>query len=221
MKRVGAIFIILPMVLTRSPVSWITILLAGTALGQEGVQLIPNLRPTAATTPMTPGEKLRYNMVHSVQLSDFFQTAVGSALAQWRDAPYEWGQGWGAYGHRYGSRFAQHLVKRAVLTGVQMADGEDPRRLRSVRSGIRKRTYDAVKYTFVSQRDDGSLGFAYSRLISCYAAGFISRSWHPSRLHNFAGGMSAGSLSLGVETGMSVLNEFLPDILHKLHVRRK
>lgn len=169
---------------------------------------------------MSPGEKVHYNLVHAIQPSDFIQTALGSGLAQWRDAPYEWGQGWDAYGHRYGSRFAQHLMKRSVILTVQALDGEDPRRIRSEHEGLWPRVKDAVKFTFVAQRDDGSRGFAYSRVVASYAGGFVSRSWHPQRLHTFPAGLGAGTISLGVETGMSVLNEFLPDILRKLRHRR-
>jgi hypothetical protein len=170
---------------------------------------------------MPPGDKIRYNLVHAIQPTDFFQTALGSGLAQWRDAPYEWGQGWDAYGTRYGSRFAQHVVKRGVMLAVQAIDGEDPRRIRSEHAGVWPRTKDAVKFTFVAQKDDGSRGLAYSRVAGSYAGGFISRQWHPRRLHTVPAGIAAGSISLGVETGMSVLNEFMPDILRKLRLRRR
>jgi hypothetical protein len=175
--------------------------------------------PASAQTlfaPMEPVEKFRYGMRHAVQPTDFIQTAFGSGLAQLRNSPDEWGQGWDAYGERYGSRFAQHLVKRTITTAVQMADGEDPRRIRSTRRGLRNRTVDSVKYSFVAQRDDGTHGFAYSRIIGSYAGGFVSRQWHPERQHTFGARAGAGTLSIGVEVGMSLLNEFLPDVIHKL-----
>ena len=81
-------------------------------------------------------------------------------------------------GTRYGSRFAHHLVKRAFMTTTQVIVGEDPRRIRSECTKLWHRTQNAVKYTFVSRRDDGSRGFAYSRVIGAYAGGFISRAWH-------------------------------------------
>jgi hypothetical protein len=184
---------------------------------------LPTLAQTPASTfvPMSPGEKVRYNLIHSVQPSDFVQTSLGSGIAQWREAPYEWGSGWDAYGKRYGSRFAQHLVKRSVILSIQALDGEDPRRIRSEHEGLWPRTKDAVKFTFVAQRDDGTRGFAYSRVVGSYAGGFVSRMWHPRRLHTFPAGLAAGSISLGVETGMSVLNEFMPDIVRKLRRRRR
>jgi uncharacterized RDD family membrane protein YckC len=82
-------------------------------------------------TPMSPGHKVQYNLVHAVKPTDFVQTALGSGLAQWRNAPFEWGQGWGSYGKRYSSRFAQHLGKRSFMLAIQAMDGEDPRRIRS------------------------------------------------------------------------------------------
>ena len=168
---------------------------------------------------MTAGEKFRYGMTHAVHPTDFFQTALGSGLAQWRNAPYEWEQGWDAYGQRYASRFGQHLVKRAAVLTAQVLDGEDPRRLRSERTGLRNRAVDALKYTFVAQRDNGTRGFAWSRIAGSYAGGFISRAWHPERVRTFGNGLGAGTISLGVETGMSVLNEFMPDIMRKLRRR--
>jgi hypothetical protein len=174
-----------------------------------------------AFVPMSPGGKVQYNLIHSVQATDFLQTSLGSGLAQWRNSPDEWGQGWDAYGKRYGSRFAQHLVKRGVILAVQALDREDPRRIRSEHTGLWPRTKDALKFTFVAQRDDGTRGFAYSRVVGSYAGGFISRAWHPQRLHTFPAGVAAGSISLGVETGMSVLNEFMPDILRKVGLRRR
>jgi hypothetical protein len=74
------------------------------------------------------------------------------------------GQGWGGYGKRYSSRFAQHLVKRSFILAIQAMDGEDPRRIRSEHRGLWPRTKDAVNFTFVAQRDDGTRGFAYSRI---------------------------------------------------------
>jgi hypothetical protein len=168
---------------------------------------------------MSPGAKVRYNLLHAVMPTDLIQTALGSGLAQWRDAPYEWGQGGEGYGRRYGSRFAQHLVKRSFILAIQAVDGEDPRRIRSEHTGIWPRTKDAVKFTFVAQRDDGTRGFAFSRIGASYAAGLISRRWHPRRLHTVPAGLGAGTISVGVETGMSVLNEFMPDILRKLRLR--
>jgi hypothetical protein len=97
-------------------------------------------------------------------------------------------------------------------------DDEDPRRIRSAHRGLWPRTKDAVKFTFVAQRDDGTRGF-YSRIAASYAGGLISRTWHPRRLHTIPAGLVAGSISVGVETGMSVLNEFMPDILRKVRLR--
>jgi hypothetical protein len=195
---------------TTTVLTCITLCVAVSAYGQM---------PPPVFTPMSPGQKVRYNLVHAVQPTDLLQTALGSGLARWRNAPYEWDQGWGAYGRRYSSRFAQHLVKRTFILAIQALDGEDPRRIRSEHTGLWPRTMDAVKFTFVAQRDDGTRGFAYSRIAGSYAGGLISRTWHPSRLHTIPAGVGAGSISVGVETGMSILNEFMPDILRKLRLR--
>ena len=108
------------------------------------------------------------------------------------------GPGMGRVWTRYGSRFAQHLVKRALITATQVIDGEDPRLTSLHRTKLWHRTQDAVNYTFVSRRDDGSRGFAYSRVSGAYARVVISRAWHPSRLHTFFEGLTSGTLGLGL-----------------------
>jgi hypothetical protein len=171
-------------------------------------------------TPMGVEEKLRYDLRHAVQMSDFLQTAFGAGIGHWRDSPYEWEGNAVGYGRRYTSRFAQHLVKRAIVSGVHVIAREDPRRIPSERTGFRNRLIDSLKYTFVARRDDGSAGLSYSRVVGAYGAALISRRWHPPRVHTFGDGMLAGTVSLGVDAGTSALNAFLPDILRVLRVRR-
>jgi hypothetical protein len=162
----------------------------------------------------------QFSRAPKIQVSDFVQTAFGAGIGHWRDSPYEWEGNAVGYGRRYASRFGQHLVKRAIVSGVHIIAHEDPRRITSERTGIRNRVIDSVKYTFVVRRDDGSGGFSYSRVVGAYGAGFISRRWHPPRVHTFRDGMLAGTVSLGVDAGTSVLNEFFPNILHVLRLRR-
>jgi hypothetical protein len=60
---------------------------------------------------------------------------------------------------------------------------------------------------------------AYSRLVGAYGSAYISRQWYPPEYHTAAAGFYAGSTSLGVDIGLNVLREFLPDIKKKVFRR--
>lgn len=111
------------------------------------------------------------------------------------------------------SGFGQHLVKEQIEFGIWAVDHEDPRHRRSHLHGFWPRTKWAVVHTFVAQRDGGGEMPAYSRFIGDYGAGFISREWYPTRFHNFQQGMDAGTVSLGLDVGMNVVREFIPNAL--------
>ena len=67
-----------------------------------------------------------------------------------------------------------------------------------------RRTFSASRW---ARRDDGGQMPAYSRFIGDYGAG---REWYPTRFHNVAQGIDAGSVSLGIDVGMNVAREFMP-----------
>jgi hypothetical protein len=146
----------------------------------------------------------------------FLRAGAGGALAQWRDTPTEWGQGWDSYGVRVASRFGQNLVKQQILFAVQAIDHENPEHLRSHRHGFGNRVKDSIRYTFTSGTDDGKFMPAYSRFIGAYGAAFVSRSWHPARYHTFGSGLKTGTTSLGIDLGMNLLREFWPDVKKRL-----
>jgi hypothetical protein len=147
----------------------------------------------------------------SVEPTEIARVAIGAALDQARTYPTEWGQGWDAFGVRVASGFGQHLIKEQIEFGVWAIDGEDPRHRRSGLHGFWPRTRYAVIHTFVARRDDGGQMPAISRFVGDYGAGFISREWYPSRFHTVQQGFDAGTVSLGIDVGMSVLREFLPE----------
>ncbi len=171
--------------------------------GQRNVSIQPR-------TPLTVREKYHLALTRSIEPAEIGRIAMGAALDQWRNYPEEWGQGWDAFGVRMASGFGQHLIKEHIEFGVWAIDHEDPRHQRSGLHGIWPRARYAIIHTFVARRDDGGSMPAYGRFVGDYGAGFISREWYPTRFHNVQQGIDAGSVSLGIDVGMSVLREFVP-----------
>jgi hypothetical protein len=88
------------------------------ASAQNPVNLPGQVGPTLTAEPLTVGEKFDYRIVQSYGLRGFAGEAVGAAIAQGRDVPREWGEGWGAYATRYAAGFGTNLARQSIAFGL-------------------------------------------------------------------------------------------------------
>lgn len=165
-------------------------------------------------------EKLRYDARHFFDLENLVFAGMGAGLDQLRERPGEWGDGYGAYGQRYGSHFGQYLVQRSVMAPVQAIDHEDTRFFRSKRTGYKRRFLDAVLQTAWRHNDSGGMMPAYSEFVGDYTAAAVSRMWWPNRYHTVSAVLIAGSDTVLVDAGINVVHEFAPDVKRWLHLSR-
>jgi hypothetical protein len=162
-------------------------------------------------------EKLAYDWQHLFDVDNMVFAAMGAGIDQARDRP-EWGQGWGAYGERFGSHVGYYIVQRSVFFPIQAIDHEDTRYFRSKRSSIKGRVGDALLHTVWRHNDSGGMMPAYSEFLGDYAAAAVSRQWWPEKYHNGEAIFIAGSNTILVDAGINVLHEFTPDIKRWLHL---
>lgn len=181
----------------------------------------------AASGPSSPQwrslsvkEKLRYDVRHFFDLEHFVYAGMGAGIDQAREHPGQWGDGWGAFGARYGSHVGQYLVQRSVMAPIQAVDQEDTRFFRSKHTGYKGRFLDAILQTAWRHNDAGGMMPAYSEFLGDYTAAAVSRIWWPKRYHNVSSILVAGSDTVLVDAGVNLLHEFAPDVKRWLHGRR-
>ena len=141
--------------------------------------------------------------------------AAGSAINHWSNSPPEWGQGWGAYGERFGSNLAYNGVRQTISYGLSIPFHEDNRYFASGKHGIWSRTGYAILSTFTARHPDGRQSFSVSGVTGVIGASAIASIWGPGSwkgAHNIAD--NAG-ISFGVTAAFNVVREFLPDVLHR------
>ena len=163
-------------------------------------------------------EKLRYDAGHLFEVDNLVYAGIGAAVDQARDRPGEWGQGWGAYSHRYGSHVGQYLIQRGIMFPVQAMDGEDSRFFRSKRTSYSGRFGDALLHTVWRHDDSGGMMPAYGEFLGDYGASAVSRLWWPSRFHTGRAIFIAGSDTVLIDCGINILHEFAPDVKRLLHI---
>jgi len=141
--------------------------------------------------------------------------AAGAGISQWKNTPPEWGQGWGAFGERYGSNLAYNGIRQTITYGASVALHEDTRYFASGKHGVWGRTGYALLSTFTARRPDGRQTFSVSSVGGVFGASAIASIWGPESwkgAHNIAGN---ACISFGATAALNVVREFLPDLLHR------
>jgi hypothetical protein len=157
---------------------------------QRVLGVIPNFYVTYDPDPvaLTPRQKLELAWKSSVDPVTFAGIAFIAAFQQAGDSYPQWGQGWGAYGERYGAFYAN------VVTGTFLGDGimpslfkQDPRYFYRGKGSNKSRLLHALGAPFVCAGDNGRQEVNYSYLIGSFAAGGISTLYYPTNNRSVAG----------------------------------
>lgn len=183
-------------------------------------EVLPNygtVETANALPPLSSGQKFRIATASVFDWGSFAFNGALSAIAQARNNPKEWGQGWDAYGKRFGANFADNNIGTYMTVAVfPTLFHEDPRYYQMGKGGFWRRSYHAVNRLFVTRTDSGETHFNYSESIGNAAAAAISNIYHvPSDRTASRNATTLGFLILydGLSNG---LKEFWPDIRRKV-----
>jgi hypothetical protein len=164
------------------------------------------------TIPLTTEEKLGSLLASFYDVSSVLSSVAGAGIEQARDSVPEWGQGMEGYGKRFASSYGRKAIRRSIQIGIGILMHEDPRYFPSKSSGIWQRSLYAVGRTFVSNKDGGGIRPGYSKFIGRFSGTYISRQWYPEREQTLSKYLSSFAISIGVDAGRNVFNEFWPDL---------
>lgn len=167
---------------------------------------------------MSVKERLRHDARHVLDPQNILFAGMGAATDQWRDRPGQWGEGWGAYGHRYASHFSQYLIQRGIMFPVQAIDHEEPRYVRSKYRNYAARIGGAFLHTIWRRDDLGRMKPAYGEIFGDYAAAAVSRFWWPNQYHTASAIFIAGTDTVLIDGAINALHEFTPDLKRWFHI---
>jgi Carboxypeptidase regulatory-like domain len=161
---------------------------------QRVLGVIPNFYvsyvPIADVVALTPKQKFELAWRSSVDPATFAGIVFIAAFQQAGDSYPEWGQGWGAYGKRYGAFYAN------VVTGTFLGDAvmpsllhQDPRYFYKGTGSKKSRLFHALGAPFICPGDNGKQQVNYSYLIGSFGAGALSTVYYPTDRHQSVGGL--------------------------------
>ena len=171
------------------------------------------------TEPSNLTEKKRFHLyiVSTAGPVPLLGEAAGAVISQWENSPKEWGQGWSAYGERYGSNLAYNAVRQTITYGTSAVFHEDNRYFASHKHGFWARTGYAVLSTVTARHPDGRQTFSVSSVTGVVGASAISSIWGPPSWKGIGNISGNASISFAATAGFNIVREFLPDLLHRPH----
>lgn len=175
-------------------------------------------------TPSEPTELTETKRFHLYVLSvagpvPLLGEAVGATFGQWRNTPKEWGQGWGAFGQRFGSNLAYNGVRQTITYGTSVLFHEDNRYFASHKQGVGARTSYALLSTVTARKPNGTRAVSISSIVGVFGASAITSLWGPPSWKGAGAIARAAGISFGTTAAFNVVREFLPGILHRLQTQ--
>jgi hypothetical protein len=168
-------------------------------------------------TQLTEKKRFQLYVVSTAGPVPLIGEAAGAAISQWENSPAEWGQGWTAYGKRYGSNLAYNAVRQTITYGTSIVFHEDNRYFASHKHGFWARTGYAVLSTVTARHPDDRQTFSVSAVTGVVGASAISSIWGPPSWKGLENISRNAGISFGSTAGFNIIREFLPDLLHRPH----
>ncbi len=167
--------------------------------------------------PLSSDQKFRIATASVFDWAAYPFNGALAAVAQAKNDPSSWGQGWEAYGKRYGASFADNSIGTYMTVAVfPSLLHEDPRYFQVGKGSFSHRAFYSMNRLFVTRKDSGSFGFNYSESVGNAAAAALSNIYHPAQDRTASRNASTFGFLILYDGLANELKEFWPDIRRKL-----
>jgi hypothetical protein len=167
--------------------------------------------------PLTTGQKFRLATAGVLDWGAYPFNAILSGIAQAKNDPKEWGQGWDAYGKRYGASFADNSIGTYMTTAIfPSLLREDPRYYQLGKGRFAHRAYHAINRLFITRTDSGETRFNFSESLGNASAAAISNIYHVPEDRTASRNAATFAFLILYDGLDNELKEFWPDIRRKV-----
>ena len=182
--------------------------------------IIPNYRSdenSAATKPLTPGEKMKVSLDDSFDPSAFLVAGIFAGISMAERQYTSFGTGAQGFGKYYGGAFADQAIGNIMTEGLfPVALHQDPRYFVKGTGGFWQRTGYAIGREFITRGDDGLSHFNTSELAGNAVAAGISNLYYPATDRSFGNTADKWGQQIALDTFFNVTKEFWPDVRRKM-----
>jgi len=179
--------------------------------------------PDIATSagPMTAGEKFRLFVNQSISPPYIIMPLISSAYNQARNVPKEYGQGWNAYGNRYGEEIARAASNSFFSTFVYASMmHQDPRFFPQQRPSL----WGSIKYSaqrlFVTRTDSGRDTFNSSGILGTLTAESLANAYLPVSQQTAGKTFERFGTDMAWKFAGNMFKDYWPMLFHSLKLNR-
>ncbi len=169
--------------------------------------------------PLNSGQKFLLAADVTIAPSDLIVTAVSAAISQAKDSWPGYGQGWEAYGKRYGATMA--LNASTNVLGVFLLPSvlhHDPRYFPLAHASFGQHVGHALKRIVVTPTDAGGEAPNISGLLAPLGAEGLANTYLPDAERTTGKTFERYGIQMGIIAGGNVLKEFWPAIFKTLRI---
>ena len=177
----------------------------------------PDLAHT--TKPLSSGQKFLLAADVTIAPSALLATGASAAISQAKDSWPGYGQGWEAYGKRYGATMA--LDASTNLFGVFLLPSvlhHDPRYFPLAHASFGQHVAHALKRMVVTPTDAGGQALNVSGLVGPLGAEGLSNTYLPDAERTAGKTFERYGIQMAIIAGGNVLREFWPFIFKTLRI---
>jgi hypothetical protein len=177
------------------------------------------LEDAGSVSPLTSSEKFKVVTQSSFDYCKFFWYGALAGIGQAVNSQSGYGQGAAGYGKRYGAAFADGTIEDYMTSAILPSLlHQDPRYFQLGKGGFWHRTGYAMSRIVITRGDSGHNQFNFSEVVGSGAAASIGTyCYYPRTDRSASNVMSVWGTQLAIDTFVTVLKEFWPDIRRKLH----
>jgi hypothetical protein len=172
----------------------------------------------ANTQPLSPAQKFKLFVDNSISVHAITASALGSAIGQAANSPTGFGQGWDAYGKRFGSSMARGASGEFFGTFMlASALHEDPRFFPEVNPRFGHAMKYSVQRLFVTRNDAGRDVANVSGLVGPLLGEGLANAYWPDRNRTAGDTLLRYGVGLAARAGGNMLREYWPTVYRKLN----
>jgi hypothetical protein len=169
--------------------------------------------------PLRTGQKLELAVDESIAPSQFLGSAFTSAINQARNAPPGYGQGWDAYGKRFGSSVATNASSQMFGTFfLPSMLHQDPRYFVKAFGTPKVRILYALERIVITRTDDGRSTFNWSGVMGALMAESLANSYLPDQERTAGKTFERYGVRIGFSAVDNVVKEYWPTVFRSLKI---
>lgn len=175
--------------------------------------------PDLATSrgPLSSGEKFKLFLDDSIAPSTISGAALGAAVSQAADSPQGFGQGWDAYGKRFGASMARHASSDFFGTFLlASALHQDPRFFPQLKPSLVGSAKYAIGRVFVTRNDNGKNVANWSQLVGMLLSESLANAYWPEEDRTAGQTFTRFGIGLGTRAASNMFRNYWPSIFKNL-----